>query len=135
MLFRSDDSSVDSELTFDFESFCKSLNESEERGGRTTMSFEDKVTMVSIGEKFSQGSVEVARGKRMTLMPSSNKTGQRKKTIMREVRKRQTRLAIERESIIGKSSVLGKKNRPFRDSGFFSFGSAHVIVRGTTAEF
>ena len=116
-----DDSSVDSELTFDFESFCRDLDDEHD-----TMTFEEKVSMATVDENFSKGSVEVARGKRMTLVQSTSRTDMRSNTIVKEVKKRQTILAARRSQATHLSS--------HRDSRF-SFSSGHVMIKGTSAEF
>ena len=119
-----DNSSVDSDVTFDFEAFCKNLDEDE----AVKMSQAEKASMATVDDKYSHGSVEVARGKRMTLMPSASKKDLRRKTIIKEVKKRQTVLKARRATKIAK-----KTNSP--RNTLLSFGSGHVIVRGTSAEF
>lgn len=88
-----DDDSVDSQVTFDFESFVETLDD---KGPRMTMA--EKVSMVHISDKYTRGSVEVARGQRSslsrpTLMGNSNGRRSMRKTMVKEVRKRQTKIA------------------------------------------
>ena len=116
-----DDDSVGSEVTFNFESFCRDLDDEHD-----TMTFEEKAGMATVDENFSKGSVEVARGKRMTLVQSTSRTDMRRKTIVKEVKKRQTILAARRSQATHLSS--------HRDSRF-SFSSGHVMIKGTSAEF
>ena len=80
-----DEDSVDSEVTFDFEAYCRSLDENEDHDH--PMSRDDKASMAILDDKFSKGSVDVARGKRMTLMPNANKKEARRKTVMKKARK------------------------------------------------
>lgn len=115
-----DDSSVDSELTFDFESFCRTIVDE----GETKMTHDEKADMVTVEEKYSRGSVEVARGKRMTLIRSKGKTDLRRKTIVNEVKRRQTKLA----------GHLASRNSSGHHNSSFSFASGLVIIRGTNAE-
>ena len=82
----SDDGSVDSEVTFDFESFCQGLNDDD----AMKMTQEEKASMAIVDDKYSRGSVTSARGKRRTLMPGGDKKEPARKTILREVKKRQT---------------------------------------------
>mmetsp|Transcript_28175 Transcript_28175/g.48610 ORF Transcript_28175/g.48610 Transcript_28175/m.48610 type:complete len:404 (-) Transcript_28175:212-1423(-) len=124
-----DDDSVDSEVTFDFESFCRTLDDEHD-----TMTFEEKVGMVTVDEKFSKGSVEVARGKRMTLVRSTGKTDMHRKTIVKEVKKRQTILAARRSQATHLSKRPNTRSPGRRDS-HFSFSSGHVMTKGTSAEF
>ena len=146
-----DEFSVDSELTFDFEAFCKKMSfqedntrDSQKKAAR--MTFMDKATMATVGGQFSHGSVEVARGKRMTIMPSKNKKEERRKTIMKEVKRRQTKLARKRTLIAHRSSMVRSsmtltpevieqatrsQAKPNRET--FIFG--HVMIRGTSGEF
>ena len=122
-----DNSSVDSEVTFDFEAFCKTLEEEE----AVKMSHAEKASMATVDDKYSHGSVEVARGKRMTLMPSSSKKDLRRKTIIKEVKKRQTVLKARRASAKYSKQPSSALNAML---SFGSLGSAHVIVKGTAAE-
>jgi len=124
-----DDDSVDSEVTFDFESFCRSLDDEHQ-----TMTYEEKVGMATVDEKFSKGSVEVARGRRMTLVRSTGKTDTRRKTVVKEVEKRQTILAVRRSQ----ETHLFKRpdtRTPGRHDSHFNFSSGDVMPRGTSAEF
>ncbi len=143
-----DNTSVGSELTFDFDAFCRQLDDD----ARNKMSHAEKVSMVTVGEKFSQGSVEVARGKRMTLLPTQNNMEERRKTIMKEVKRRQTRLTltVNRASIkpVKKihplhgsllsfnlhGSLLKKDSMDLIGQSFTSFASKDVVVRGTSGE-
>ena len=84
-----DDNSADSQLTFDFESFCKTMAEE----GDTKMTRAEKLSMVTADEKYSVGSVELARGKRMTIVPCTNKKADHRRTMVKEVSRRQTTLA------------------------------------------
>jgi len=88
-----DDASADSvesidsnEDTLDFESFCKNLGSDEE----PPMTYEEKLSMITVNDKFSKGSVEVARGGRMSIVPTKGANQSRRKTLMKEVKKRQT---------------------------------------------
>lgn len=103
------------------------------------MTYEEKATMVSVDDKYSKGSVEVARGKRMTLLPSNSKKDQRRKTIVKEVKRRQTKLAMRRASNQLQALDFGDSNRA-RDSrgarnSCISFASGLVIIKGSSAEF
>lgn len=89
-------SSDNTEQSFNFEEFCKSLDEEEQ----PKMSFNEKLSMVVATDKYSKGSVEVARGKRMTLMPCHCVKVMRRKTILKEVKKRQTKLVTRRASLL-----------------------------------
>lgn len=141
--------SVDSDITFDFETFCREMSENEDTA---TMSYEEKASMATIDDKYSKGSVDVARGKRMTLMPSSSEKNLRRKSILKEIRKRQTVLKIRRaslkslardskseEELRGSILTLGSsfsRGSSKRDRGtLISFSSADVIIRGSSAEF
>ena len=128
-----DDDSVDSELTFDFETFCRTLDDEDERGDETKMTKEEKFSMVTVNEKFSKGSVEVARGKRMTLMPSNSKKDMRRQTILKEVKRRQTTLKNRRADQKFPRQVSTQEER--RSTRRLSFASGLVVVRGTAAEF
>eukprot|EP01082_Thalassiosira_pseudonana_P004843 g4167.t1 g4167 contig15:479678-481380(+) len=90
------DDGVDSELTF--EDLCKQIAE-EEDAGFHEMTTEDKMSMISVQDKFSKGSVEVARGKRMTLMPTKDKGESRRKTIVKEAHRRATKMAVRRATL------------------------------------
>jgi len=89
-----DEDSVDSELTFDFESFCRTFDDEPRMSQK--MTYEEKAGMATVGEKLSKGSVEVARGGRMKLMPGDNKMDARRKTILKEVQRRQTKMKTRR---------------------------------------
>ena len=83
-----DDDSVASEI-MDLETFCKTLNDSDYE--QPHMSFGEKAAMITINEKYSRGSVEVARGRRMTVMASQKGSrGTQRKIILKELKKRQT---------------------------------------------
>lgn len=113
--------SVCSDLTFDFETFCKSLSEAPDEATSLKMTYAEKASMVSIDEKFSQGSVEVARGKRMSL--KKGKSDSRRQILLKEASRRQSYFTQKRE-----------KHRSKAQS-FTSFSSRKVIVKGTSAEF
>mmetsp|Transcript_14921 Transcript_14921/g.26964 ORF Transcript_14921/g.26964 Transcript_14921/m.26964 type:complete len:397 (-) Transcript_14921:129-1319(-) len=105
-----DDNSVDSALTFDFESFCKSLDDEPEEVS-LKMTYDEKVTMITVDDKLCKGSVENARGKTMTLMPNNNKKDMRKKTIVEEVKRRQTTLVTSRSEPAAKLSKFNLSGR------------------------
>ncbi len=89
-----DDDSVASGANVDFETFCKNLQENPES---LKMTYEEKASMAILDDKLCKGSVEVARGKRMTLMTNSmSKKRERKQTIVKEVKRRQTKLTARR---------------------------------------
>ena len=56
------------------------------------MTQEEKASMAMaiVDDKYSRGSVTSARGKRRALMPGGGKNDSTRKTILREVKKRQT---------------------------------------------
>ena len=81
-----DEHSVASGLTFDFDTFCNKM----EKEAPKKMSLMDIVT---VGERYSQGSVEVAQAGAATLMPTKNKKEERRKNIIKEVKKRQKKLS------------------------------------------
>lgn len=133
-----DDDSVgsdNSDLTFDFESFCNDLkDEGDNNGGRGSqrMSRAARKTMVrdmvTIGDKFSQGSVDKARGRKMTILPgkSSRKASHdKRKTIVKEVKRRQTKMRMQKDAGAGAS-------RRLRDTRITLGGL--VQIRGTSAE-
>jgi len=99
----SDDNSVDSELTFDFESFCKTLN-GEDTAKMTT---EERMSMVSIGKKYSQGSVEIARGRKMTLAKTKCKKEVHRKTIAKEAKKTLTKISYKNSSRSTRVTMAG----------------------------
>mmetsp|Transcript_34132 Transcript_34132/g.71863 ORF Transcript_34132/g.71863 Transcript_34132/m.71863 type:complete len:184 (+) Transcript_34132:958-1509(+) len=105
-----DDNSVESELTFDFESFCRSLDDESEES-TLKMTYEEKLTMVTVDAKLCKGSVENARGKTMTLMPKNNKKDVRKKTIVEEAKRRQTTLETSRSEPAAKVSKYNLSGR------------------------
>jgi len=117
---KSDEDSADSEVTFDFEAFCKGLDDD---GGESSgpMTHEEKMSMATVDEKFSKGSVEVARGKRMTLMPNSKdkKKETRRKTIIKEVKKRQTVLKARSKKALNETD----SNSPSDEIVLISRGS------------
>lgn len=117
----SDDDSVDSQVTFDFEAFCKEIDED----SAPTMSRKERRSMVTIDDRFSKGSVEVARGNRMTLHKPSNQKDMRKKTILKEVNRRQTKVINRKHS----PPVRESRDRKTR----ITLGGL-VTVRGTSAE-
>mmetsp|Transcript_11389 Transcript_11389/g.24702 ORF Transcript_11389/g.24702 Transcript_11389/m.24702 type:complete len:401 (-) Transcript_11389:206-1408(-) len=116
-----DDVSVDSQVTFDFEAFCQEIDEDSPH----RMSRNERRSMVTIDEKFSKGSVEVARGHRMTLHKPSNQKEMRKKTILEEVNRRQTKVTNHKHSL----AVRESRDRKTR----ITLGGL-VTVRGTSAE-
>ena len=120
-----DDYSDDSDLTFDFEASYTNLND--EIGAK--MTYEEKVSMVTVDEKLSGGSVEVARGRRMTLLRVGSKNSVRRRSILQECKRRQSRLA-NRHFHVEEKEVPGR----IRYS-ILSFTSKDVIIRGTSAEF
>jgi len=92
LLFEDNDNdSVDSDVTAGLEAFCRNLDDDAEQ----PMTFEEKAEMVTVSDKFSKGSVEVARGGRMTVVASKSPKEMRRKTLMKEVKKRQTILAAK----------------------------------------
>eukprot|EP00580_Thalassiosira_gravida_P007121 CAMPEP_0201639308 /NCGR_PEP_ID=MMETSP0493-20130528/19016_1 /ASSEMBLY_ACC=CAM_ASM_000838 /TAXON_ID=420259 /ORGANISM="Thalassiosira gravida, Strain GMp14c1" /LENGTH=173 /DNA_ID=CAMNT_0048112665 /DNA_START=103 /DNA_END=624 /DNA_ORIENTATION=- len=103
-----DDDSVGSELTFDCNTFSKTL---EPDDMSLKMTYAEKVSMVTIDEKLCKGSVENARGKTMTLMPNNNKKDMRKKTIVEEVKRRQTTLVTSRSEPAAKLSKFNLSGR------------------------
>lgn len=117
----SDDDSVDSQVTFDFEAFCKEIDED----SAPKMSRKERRSMVTIDDRFSKGSVEVARGNRMTLHKQSNQKDMRKKTILKEVNRRQTKVINRKHS----PPVRESRERKTR----ITLGGL-VTVRGTSAE-
>ncbi len=130
-----EEDSVDSALTFDFAAFCKKMEETTPQGGRKTNAI---AKMVTIGEKWSNGSVEVARGGAMTLMPTKNRKEERRKHIMTEVKKRQGEVKKRQNKLLDrKSSSLGLTpgmlDSPTKSEGSFTFGN--VVIRGTSGEF
>jgi len=125
-----DGDSVDSGVTFDFETFCMSLNE--EPADSWKMTYEEKASMVTVDEKICKGSVDVARGKRVTLMPSKSEKDMRRKTIVNEVKRRQTKLAAKRGSIQTKSPKYSQSSRRLSGGTFLS---GMVVIRGSSAEF
>ena len=121
--------SVDSELTFDFEAFCKSLDDEVE----AEMTYEEKVSMVTVNDKYSGGSVEVARGTRMTLARPKGKSEMRKKTIMKEVKRRQTKLAIRRATNDAHEAQQRKSRSSFFSGHSDSQMSDVVVIGANTA--
>ncbi len=99
--------------------------------------------MVTVGEKWSNGSVEVARGGAMTLLPTKNRKEERRKHIMSEVKKRQSKLGRKSASLgltpLGRKSASlgltpGMLDPPTpKSEGTITFGN--VILRGTSGEF
>jgi len=117
----SDDDSVDSQVTFDFEAFCKEIDED----SPSKMSRKERRSMLTVDAKFSKGSVEVARGNRMTLHKTSNQQDMRKKTILKEVNRRQTKVVKRKHSLAVRESRDHKTR--------ITLGGL-VTVRGTSAE-
>ena len=81
------DSDDESEVTPtpDLHVFCKQLSEQEETDELLPLTLEEKMDMITVDERFSRGSVEVARGGRMTLVSKPSKNTVRRKTIVKEV--------------------------------------------------
>ena len=122
-------SSVDSDATFDFEDFCKKLDDEEEgpKKKSTRMTMKEKLSMVTVDDKYSKGSVDVARGKRMTLMPADHHRHSRRQTIMKEVRTRQTRLSTRRSTL-----SRGSHSSPSR--GTVYRGTRGTVSRGAYSQ-
>lgn len=125
-----DSDSVDSEVTCDFESFCKSLND-EPEDYSYKMTYDEKMNMVTVDDKICKGSVESARGKRMTLMPNKKKKDTRKKTIVKEAKKRKTKMADRPTKPVAKVSARPMERIDSADS----FNSGMILRRGSQAEF
>lgn len=119
-----DDDSAGSDVTFDFESFCNTLDDDDYQTKVTT---DERMTMVSLDDRFSKGSVEVARGHRVTLANKSVQKDVRRKTMMKEVKKRQTKVASHKKPKLVKQNV--KESRSTR----FTLGGL-VRISGTSAE-
>mmetsp|Transcript_27107 Transcript_27107/g.57573 ORF Transcript_27107/g.57573 Transcript_27107/m.57573 type:complete len:398 (-) Transcript_27107:279-1472(-) len=99
----------DSEVTFDFEPFCRSLDMDSDQPKK--LAFEEKAGMATVDDKLCKGSVEVARGGRMTLMHQSNTAENvRRKTIVKEVKRRQTMLQARRSN--GSAKWLVQEEAP-----------------------
>ncbi len=122
-----DEDSVDSALTFDFDAFCNKMEDKTPEGGKKTNAI---ATMLEVGEQWTHGSVEVARGGAMTLMPTKNKKEERRKQIVSEVNKRQKKLGRKSSSL---GLTPGMLDTSDRSEG--SFTSGNVIVCGTSGEF
>ena len=84
-----DDDSVGSEDTPDLEAFCATLGDDEE----PPLTWEEKAGMITVDDKHSRGSVEVARGGRMTVVKRPSAKAKKRKTILKEVNRRQTRVS------------------------------------------
>ena len=82
------DDSAASELTEDLEAFCQTFDDDEE----PPLTYEEKIGMITVDDKFSQGSVEVARGGRMTVVKRPSVGHKRRQTLVKDLRKRQTRM-------------------------------------------
>lgn len=112
-----DDKSVESEGTFDLEAFAQTLDE---EGNLTNQKLtkKDRLTMIRVTDKYTKGSVEVARGGRPTFAKQSHRTHERKtlrKTKVKAVKKRQTQMKAK-----------SRENR-------LTMGGL-VHIRGTSAE-
>lgn len=98
------DDSVDStnsdEDSLDFEAFCKTLDGDEE----PPMTYEEKCSMITVSDKYAKGSVEVARGGRMSMVAGKSANESRRKTLMKDVKKRQTVMAKKRQSVMAEIS-------------------------------
>lgn len=79
-----------------FATFCKKLSmmseeELAEECGNVKMSKEDKLTMISVSNEYCRGSVAVARGSRLSIVPGANvqkKRYSRASNLVREANKR-----------------------------------------------
>ena len=69
----------------DLEAFCKNLDE-----GNASMSYAEKTEMITVADEYSKGSVEMARGGRMTVVKTQTAKGKRRQTLLKEVDKRRT---------------------------------------------
>jgi len=102
LLFQDEESGSDDSVgsansdedAIDFESFCKTLGTDEE----PPMTYEEKCSMITFNDKYSKGSVEVARGGRMSMVPTKGANESRRKTLMKEVKKRQTVMVKKRQT-------------------------------------
>jgi len=82
----------ESDVTFDFEAFCMDLDEEGDSLYTHRMTKKDRISMITIKKRYSNGSVDVARGKRMTLVPSQGQREIRRKTVLKEVKYRQAKM-------------------------------------------
>mmetsp|Transcript_23990 Transcript_23990/g.41080 ORF Transcript_23990/g.41080 Transcript_23990/m.41080 type:complete len:120 (+) Transcript_23990:1-360(+) len=78
----------------DYEQFSKEFEAyfnvlGEECEGK--MTHEEKVSMVALNEKYTKGSVDVARGKRVRLLTNDNEKAMRRRTIVIEAKRRHSR--------------------------------------------
>lgn len=99
-----DDGDASDDETLDFEAFCKTLGDD----GSGELTYEEKVNMVVIDEKFAKGSVERARGQRMTMMPSKNTKQANRKTVVDKAKRRQTKLMVNKKNLA--KPMLAKRN-------------------------
>lgn len=113
-----DDGSVNSELTFDLEAFADTLDEEGNLTGHK-MAKKERRTMIRPTDKYSKGSVEVARGGRPSFsrQPSGGDRRSLRKTKVKAVKKRQTQMRSKKDS---------RKTR-------MTLGGL-VLIRGTAAE-
>ena len=78
-----EDSDDDSEMSIDFDISDFDVS-GQFKGNQSRTMTEKRMSMFSIKDKYSKGSVEVARGKRSTIAP---KTETRRKTMTKQIRK------------------------------------------------
>ena len=131
--YEEDEYSVESGVTFDFEAFCKKIEDKAPEGGKKKVSIMD---MVTVGEKYSLGSVEVAQEGVATLLPTKNKKEERRKVILREVTRRQVKLSKKQASLglyPGMLDDASDARNPRRSNASIHIGN--VIIRGTSGEF
>mmetsp|Transcript_19934 Transcript_19934/g.43336 ORF Transcript_19934/g.43336 Transcript_19934/m.43336 type:complete len:418 (-) Transcript_19934:174-1427(-) len=117
-----DEASVGSDVTFDFETFCNSLDDDQ---SHLKMSRSEKLSMIRINDRFTQGSVETARGHRATLSKAKSKGEVRRDSYFKEVSKHQH--IIETHHV--EKQVEERRRRQTR----ITLGGL-VIIRGTSAE-
>ena len=151
LLFQEDDSesdhdedefSVESGLTFEFEEFCKKIEEKAPKRGKKKASIMDIVT---VGEKYAQGSVEVAQAGEATLLTTKNKKEERRKVILKEVKKRQVKLSKKQASLglspgtldahLDESGRSGGGLRMVRSTSQETLIIGNVVIRVTSGEF
>ena len=121
-----DEFSVESGITFDFDGFCKNMEASE--GDKKKMTIMD---MVTVGDQYAGGSVEVAQAGAASLMPTKNKKEERRKNILKEVKKRQGKLSKKQASL--GLICLDESARSAKSEDTFRVGN--VVIRGTSGEF
>lgn len=117
-----DAASVGSDVTFDFETFCNTLDDDQ---SHLKMTRREKLSMIRINDKFTRGSVETARGHRATLMKPKSKGEVRRDSVIKEVSKHQH--IIETHHF--ERQVEERRRRETR----ITLGGL-VIIRGTSAE-